>query len=204
MYLSCIYLCLFFAETETGIFRQILQGKLDFDSAPWPNISESAKDLIRKMLERDPIKRISAHEVVCELFHTCYASCATVEVGYTHVLALLKLLFLYKQLKQSLFVCQVTHGLWMTELLQTSLWILQFCHGWSSSQQWINLKRWLCVYISFSSTIFLFPPQISKFIIQDHLEINSTKPLVPINRGPHGFILYTTCLYRGSYPHLSI
>lgn len=55
----------FWAETETGIFRQILQGKLDFDSAPWPNISESAKDLIRKMLERDPIKRISAHEVLC-------------------------------------------------------------------------------------------------------------------------------------------
>lgn len=93
-----LYLSLrFFAETETGIFRQILQGKLDFDSAPWPNISESAKDLIRKMLERDPIKRISAHEVVCELFHTCYASCAIVEFGYTHVLALLKLLFLYKQ-----------------------------------------------------------------------------------------------------------
>ena len=30
--------------------------------------------------------------------------------------------------------------------------------------------------------------QISKFIIQDHLELNSTKPLVPINWGqPHGF-----------------
>ncbi|XP_041021557.1 calcium-dependent protein kinase 11-like isoform X2 [Juglans microcarpa x Juglans regia] len=55
----------FWAETETGIFRQILQGKLDFESAPWPSISESAKDLIRKMLERDPTKRISAHEVLC-------------------------------------------------------------------------------------------------------------------------------------------
>ncbi|KAG2698585.1 hypothetical protein I3760_07G157800 [Carya illinoinensis] len=55
----------FWAETETGIFRQILKGKLDFESAPWPSISESAKDLIRKMLERDPTKRISAHEVLC-------------------------------------------------------------------------------------------------------------------------------------------
>lgn len=55
----------FWAETENGIFRQILQSKLDFDSAPWPNISESAKDLIRKMLERDPTKRISAPEVLC-------------------------------------------------------------------------------------------------------------------------------------------
>ncbi|XP_075639029.1 calcium-dependent protein kinase 11-like [Castanea sativa] len=55
----------FWAETETGIFRQILQGNIDFESAPWPSISESAKDLIRKMLERDPRKRISAHEVLC-------------------------------------------------------------------------------------------------------------------------------------------
>lgn len=55
----------FWAESETGIFRQILQGKLDFDSDPWPTISDSAKDLIRKMLERDPRKRLSAHEVLC-------------------------------------------------------------------------------------------------------------------------------------------
>ncbi|KAG2698586.1 hypothetical protein I3760_07G157800 [Carya illinoinensis] len=66
----------FWAETETGIFRQILKGKLDFESAPWPSISESAKDLIRKMLERDPTKRISAHEVLCELLCTRYAWCS--------------------------------------------------------------------------------------------------------------------------------
>ena len=71
--LSCYYLFQLLAESETGIFRQILQGKIDFESAPWPSISESAKDLIRKMLERDPRKRISAHEVLCELFYTCYA-----------------------------------------------------------------------------------------------------------------------------------
>ncbi|KAK4752014.1 hypothetical protein SAY87_020812 [Trapa incisa] len=55
----------FWAETESGIFKQILRGKLDFVSDPWPNISDSAKDLIRKMLERDPRKRLSAHEVLC-------------------------------------------------------------------------------------------------------------------------------------------
>ncbi|KAJ8765345.1 hypothetical protein K2173_012042 [Erythroxylum novogranatense] len=55
----------FSAETEKGIFRQILQGKLDFDSAPWPSISDSAKDLIRKMLERNPKRRLTAHEVLC-------------------------------------------------------------------------------------------------------------------------------------------
>jgi len=51
-------------ETEMGIFRQILQGKLDFESEPWPGISDSAKDLIRKMLDRNPKKRITAHEVL--------------------------------------------------------------------------------------------------------------------------------------------
>ncbi|KAF6147886.1 hypothetical protein GIB67_014466 [Kingdonia uniflora] len=55
----------FWAETESGIFRQILQGKLDFESEPWPLISESAKDLLRKMLERNPKQRPTAHEVLC-------------------------------------------------------------------------------------------------------------------------------------------
>lgn len=56
------------AETESGIFRQILHGKLDFESDPWPNISDSAKDLIRKMLERDPRRRITAYEALCESY----------------------------------------------------------------------------------------------------------------------------------------
>lgn len=56
------------AETESGIFRQILQGKIDFKSDPWPSISEGAKDLIYKMLDRSPKKRISAHEALCKLF----------------------------------------------------------------------------------------------------------------------------------------
>ncbi|XP_010930818.1 calcium-dependent protein kinase 28 [Elaeis guineensis] len=55
----------FWAETEAGIFRQILQGRLDFESEPWPGISDSAKDLIRNMINRDPKKRFTAHEVLC-------------------------------------------------------------------------------------------------------------------------------------------
>ncbi|GMI67781.1 calcium-dependent protein kinase 2 [Hibiscus trionum] len=55
----------FWAETEMGIFRQILQGKIDFDSPPWPGISDSAKDLIRKMLDRNPKRRLTAHQVLC-------------------------------------------------------------------------------------------------------------------------------------------
>ncbi|GLJ54236.1 hypothetical protein SUGI_1163270 [Cryptomeria japonica] len=55
----------FWAESEQGIFEQVLEGEIDFKSEPWPHISESAKDLIRKMLDRNPKKRPSAHEVLC-------------------------------------------------------------------------------------------------------------------------------------------
>ncbi|KAF2534884.1 hypothetical protein F2Q70_00032455, partial [Brassica cretica] len=57
----------FWAESEIGIFRKILQGKLNFETNPWPSISESAKDLITKMLEGNPKKRLTAHQVLCKL-----------------------------------------------------------------------------------------------------------------------------------------
>ncbi|KAI5075389.1 hypothetical protein GOP47_0009937 [Adiantum capillus-veneris] len=55
----------FWAETEQHIFEQVLKGDLDFETDPWPGISESAKDLIRKMLLRNPEKRLTAHQVLC-------------------------------------------------------------------------------------------------------------------------------------------
>uniref|UniRef100_A0A7N1A5P9 non-specific serine/threonine protein kinase n=1 Tax=Kalanchoe fedtschenkoi TaxID=63787 RepID=A0A7N1A5P9_KALFE len=55
----------FWDETEQGIFEQVLKGELDFVSEPWPSISEGAKDLVKRMLVRDPKKRLTAHEVLC-------------------------------------------------------------------------------------------------------------------------------------------
>ncbi|KNA09420.1 hypothetical protein SOVF_153730 [Spinacia oleracea] len=55
----------FWAETEEEIFEEVLHGDLDFVSDPWPNISDGAKDLVRRMLVRDPKKRLTAHEVLC-------------------------------------------------------------------------------------------------------------------------------------------
>ncbi|KAH7447881.1 hypothetical protein KP509_01G125300 [Ceratopteris richardii] len=55
----------FWAETEQQIFEEVLVGDLDFESDPWPSISESAQDLIMKMLNRDPKKRLTAHQVLC-------------------------------------------------------------------------------------------------------------------------------------------
>ncbi|XP_073005880.1 calcium-dependent protein kinase 17-like [Typha latifolia] len=55
----------FWDESEQGIFEQVLKGDLDFSSDPWPSISESAKDLVRRMLVKDPKRRMTAHEVLC-------------------------------------------------------------------------------------------------------------------------------------------
>uniref|UniRef100_A0A0D9ZP69 non-specific serine/threonine protein kinase n=1 Tax=Oryza glumipatula TaxID=40148 RepID=A0A0D9ZP69_9ORYZ len=54
----------FWAETEKGIFDAILVNQVDFSTSPWPSISESAKDLIRQMLHRDPQKRITASQAL--------------------------------------------------------------------------------------------------------------------------------------------
>lgn len=54
----------FWAETQQGIFDAVLKGVIDFDSEPWPVISDSAKDLIRRMLNPRPSERLKAHEVL--------------------------------------------------------------------------------------------------------------------------------------------
>ncbi|XP_077246944.1 calcium-dependent protein kinase 5 isoform X2 [Tasmannia lanceolata] len=55
----------FWAETQQGIFDAVLKGVIDFESDPWPLISDSAKDLIQKMLTSRPSDRVTAHEVLC-------------------------------------------------------------------------------------------------------------------------------------------
>lgn len=55
----------FWAETQQGIFDAVLKGYIDFESDPWPIISDSAKDLIRKMICKSPRDRLTAHQVLC-------------------------------------------------------------------------------------------------------------------------------------------
>lgn len=54
----------FWAETEKGIFDAILEGEIDFESSPWPSVSQNAKDLVRRMLTQDPKKRITSAQVL--------------------------------------------------------------------------------------------------------------------------------------------
>lgn len=55
----------FWGETEQEIFEEVLRGDINFSSDPWPKISNSAKDLVKKMLARDPKRRLTAHQVLC-------------------------------------------------------------------------------------------------------------------------------------------
>ncbi|GAA0157934.1 non-receptor serine/threonine protein kinase [Lithospermum erythrorhizon] len=54
----------FWAETEQGVALAILRGNIDFKREPWPKISDSAKRLVRQMLEPDPKKRLTAQQVL--------------------------------------------------------------------------------------------------------------------------------------------
>ncbi|KAK9147353.1 hypothetical protein Scep_006110 [Stephania cephalantha] len=54
----------FWGETEQSIFDSVMRGHIDFSSDPWPSISNSAKDLVKKMLRNDPKERLSSLEVL--------------------------------------------------------------------------------------------------------------------------------------------
>ncbi|CAI9771912.1 unnamed protein product [Fraxinus pennsylvanica] len=54
----------FWVETEQGVALTILRGVIDFKREPWPQVSESAKSLVRQMLEPDPKKRLTAQQIV--------------------------------------------------------------------------------------------------------------------------------------------
>ncbi|CAN7021490.1 unnamed protein product [Brassica rapa subsp. trilocularis] len=54
----------FWAETEQGVALAILRGVIDFKRDPWPQVSESAKSLVRQMLDPDPAKRLTAQQVL--------------------------------------------------------------------------------------------------------------------------------------------
>ncbi|KAF7257672.1 hypothetical protein EG68_05129 [Paragonimus skrjabini miyazakii] len=47
----------FYDENDHELFRQIRLAEYEFDSPYWDNISDSAKDFIRHLMEKDPKKR---------------------------------------------------------------------------------------------------------------------------------------------------
>nr|XP_009380108.1 PREDICTED: calcium-dependent protein kinase 4 isoform X1 [Musa acuminata subsp. malaccensis]XP_018678174.1 PREDICTED: calcium-dependent protein kinase 4 isoform X2 [Musa acuminata subsp. malaccensis] len=54
----------FWDRTEDGIFREVLRNKPDFRRKPWPSISNSAKDFVKKLLVKDPHVRLTAAQAL--------------------------------------------------------------------------------------------------------------------------------------------
>lgn len=64
----CLYILLwgyppFFADANSELFDQIKAGKIEFHPPYWDDVSEEAKDLVKKLLTVDPTKRITLEEV---------------------------------------------------------------------------------------------------------------------------------------------
>ncbi|KAM7520088.1 hypothetical protein LguiB_019050 [Lonicera macranthoides] len=54
----------FWDKTEDGIFKEVLRNKPDFRRKPWPGISNSAKDFVKKLLVKDPRARFTAAQAL--------------------------------------------------------------------------------------------------------------------------------------------
>ncbi|NP_001277303.1 calcium/calmodulin-dependent protein kinase type 1D isoform b [Mus musculus] len=52
----------FYDENDSKLFEQILKAEYEFDSPYWDDISDSAKDFIRNLMEKDPNKRYTCEQ----------------------------------------------------------------------------------------------------------------------------------------------
>ncbi|XP_041655728.1 calcium/calmodulin-dependent protein kinase IGb [Cheilinus undulatus] len=54
----------FYEETESRLFSKIMKAQYEFDSPFWDNISESAKDFIRNMMQKNPSMRYTTEQAL--------------------------------------------------------------------------------------------------------------------------------------------
>ncbi|CAI9762514.1 unnamed protein product [Fraxinus pennsylvanica] len=54
----------FWARTESGIFRSVLRADPNFDDLPWPVVSVEAKDFVKRLLNKDHRKRMTAAQAL--------------------------------------------------------------------------------------------------------------------------------------------
>ncbi|KAL8494834.1 hypothetical protein ACS0TY_019132 [Phlomoides rotata] len=54
----------FWARTESGIFRAVLRADPNFEDMPWPSVSPHAKDFVRRLLNKDYRKRMTAAQAL--------------------------------------------------------------------------------------------------------------------------------------------
>jgi calcium-dependent protein kinase len=53
------------AYSDEKIAQSILRGVINLQRDPWPKVSQSAKGLVKKMLDPDPCTRLTAKHVLC-------------------------------------------------------------------------------------------------------------------------------------------
>ncbi|KAH0461610.1 hypothetical protein IEQ34_009185 [Dendrobium chrysotoxum] len=54
----------FWADSDEGIAQAIIRAAVDFKREPWSKVSQSAKDLVKRMLDPDPDTRLTAQQVL--------------------------------------------------------------------------------------------------------------------------------------------
>ncbi|KAL1191518.1 CDPK-related kinase 7 [Cardamine amara subsp. amara] len=55
----------FWARSESGIFRAVLKAEPNFEEAPWPSLSPDAVDFVKRLLNKDYRKRLTAAQALC-------------------------------------------------------------------------------------------------------------------------------------------
>ncbi|XP_078435524.1 CDPK-related kinase 1-like [Wolffia australiana] len=55
----------FWARTESAIFRVVLKADPSFDEEPWPTLSPEARDFVKRLLNKDYRKRMTAAQALC-------------------------------------------------------------------------------------------------------------------------------------------
>lgn len=58
----------FWARTESGIFRAVLKADPSFDEQPWPSLSSEARDFVKRLLIKDPRKRMTAAQALSKFY----------------------------------------------------------------------------------------------------------------------------------------
>ncbi|KAJ0978971.1 hypothetical protein J5N97_014445 [Dioscorea zingiberensis] len=79
----------FWARTESGIFRAVLKAEPNFEEEPWPSLSPEAKDFVKRLLNKDYRKRMTAAQA---LSHPWLNDCQDVKIPldiivYKHIKA---------------------------------------------------------------------------------------------------------------------
>lgn len=57
----------FWARSESAIFRAVLKMEPSFEDSPWPSLSLDAKDFVKRLLNKDYRRRMTASQALSKL-----------------------------------------------------------------------------------------------------------------------------------------